>query len=129
MSGERRQTTRQKSLLRGLVYLGNSPSAVSCLVRDVSDTGARLKFGGPVTTPDTLELHIPTKNQVLRARVQWREADEIGVSFVSETGVTGAPAGDGELAARVQRLEGEIAALKQMIKKLQRATGAITDAA
>jgi hypothetical protein len=129
MSGERRQALRQKSLLRGLVYFGNSPSAINCLVRDVSDTGARLKFGGPITAPDTLELHIPNKNQMLRAKVKWREVDEIGVAFVSETGVAGQPAGDDDLSLRVERLEAEIASLKQMIRRLQRAPGGMTDAA
>lgn len=127
MSDERRQATRQKSLLRGLAYLGNSPSAMNCLVRDISDTGARLKFGGPVTAPDTLDLHIPTKNQTLRCKVKWREADEIGVGFINEAGA--APASDDELSQRVARLEAEIATLKQMIKKLQRTAGGMTDAA
>ena len=128
MSGERRQSSRQKSLLRGLVYLGNSPSAVNCLVRDVSESGARLKFGGPVTMPDMLELHIPNKNQVLRAKVKWREADEVGISFVAESGVDSTPAGETDLAARVERLETEIAQLKLMIKRMARPTG-MTDAA
>lgn len=127
MSSERRQAQRQKSLLRGLVYFGNSPSALNCLVRDVSETGARLKFGGPITAPDTLELHIPNKNQIVRAKVKWREVDEIGVSFVIEAGVAGEPAGDGELAARVGRLEAEIAQLKLMLKRLTRP--GLTDAA
>lgn len=128
MSDERRQTTRQKSLLRGLAYLGNSPSAMNCLVRDVSDTGARLKFGGPINAPDTLDLHIPVRNQTLRCKVKWREVDEIGVGFITEAGTATAPGGEEDLAARVERLEGEIAQLKQMIKRLTR-SNAITDAA
>jgi hypothetical protein len=125
---ERRQASRQKSFLRGLVYLGNSPSAVSCLVRDVSDTGARLTFSGPIATTETLDLHIPVKGQTLRGKVKWREADEIGISFISDAGVE-AQSGSDELAARVERLEGEIIALKQMIKRLQKTTTSITDAA
>ncbi len=127
MSDERRQALRQKSLLRGLVYFGNSPSAMNCLVRDVSETGARLKFGGPITAPDNIELHIPTKNQVLRAKVKWREVDEIGISFTTESAA--AATTEENLAARVERLEGEIAQLKQMLKRLTRPSSAITDAA
>jgi hypothetical protein len=111
-----------------MVYLGNSPSALNCLVRDISDSGARLKFGGPVTAPDTLELHIPVKNQTLRCKVKWREVDEIGISFVSEAAAAAQPGND-ELTARVERLEGEIAALKQIIKKLHRTTTGVTNAA
>ena len=126
MSDDRRHALRQKSLLRGLVYFGNSPSAMNCLVRDLSETGARLKFDGPITAPDHLELHIPTKNQVLRVKVKWREVDEIGVSFAAEHAA--APS-DEDLAARVERLEGEIAQLKQMLKRLSRPASAVTDAA
>ncbi len=75
------------------------------------------------------ELHIPVKGQTLRGKVKWREADEIGIAFVSDAGVEAPPASDDELAIRVARLEGEIAALKQMVKRLQRATASITDAA
>ena len=126
---ERRQTSRQRSFLRGLVYLGNSPSAVSCLVRDMSETGARLTFASPIAAIDSIELHIPVKGQTLRGKVKWREADEIGIAFVSDAGVETPSAGDEELAVRVARLEGEIVALKQLVKRLQKATASITDAA
>jgi PilZ domain len=126
---ERRQASRQKSFLRGLVYPGNSPSAVSCLVRDLSDTGARLIFSAPIAATELLELHIPVKGQRLHGKVKWREGNEIGIAFVGENAVEAPPVGDGELAMRVVRLEGEIAALKQMIKRLQKATSNITDAA
>lgn len=128
MSDERRRATRQKSLLRGLVYLGNSPSAVNCLVRDVSETGARLKFAGPITVPDMLELHIPTKNQVLRGKVRWREPEEIGIAFLTENAVGGGSPSEADLAYRVERLEAEIAQLKQIVRRLSRQAN-ITDAA
>jgi len=126
---ERRQASRQKSFLRGLVYLGNSPSAVSCLVRDLSDTGARLTFSAPIAATEMLELYIPIKGQRLRGKVKWREADEIGIAFVSDAAVETPSVSGDELAVRVARLEGEIAALKQTIKRLQKATTSITDAA
>ena len=125
---ERRKASRQKSFLRGLVYLGNDPAAVDCLVRDISDTGARLTFSAPVAARETLELHIPVKGQMLRGKVKWRENNEIGIAFISDAGVGVQSASDDELEARVKRLEGEIVALKHMIKRLQRAAS-ITDAA
>ncbi|MBI3705099.1 MAG: PilZ domain-containing protein [Rhizobiales bacterium] len=126
---ERRQVSRQKSFLRGLVYLGNSPSAVNCLVRDMSDSGARLTFSAPIAASEMLELHIPVKGQRLRGKVIWREGEEIGIAFVSETVAESTPASEEALVMRVQRLEGEIASLKQLVKRLQKATASITDAA
>jgi hypothetical protein len=117
---EQRQAPRQKSFLRGFVYFGSSPSAVDCLVRDMSDTGARLKFSGGFPAADIIDLHIPIKGQSFCAKVQWREADEIGIAFVSSAASGNADPQDGELSGRVARLEAEIAALKQMIKRLQK---------
>ena len=71
-----------KSYLRGFVYFGKTGSAVECVVRDISDTGATLKFSGATKVDDIIELHIPIKGRVHRAEVLWREADEIGVGFV-----------------------------------------------
>ena len=70
---ERRQSTRQKSFLRGCVYFNNRRSATDCLIRDISPTGARLIFSDTVSIPDLVELYIPQKEQSLRARVQWRD--------------------------------------------------------
>jgi len=71
-----------KSYLRGFVYFGRAGSTVECVVHDISDSGARLKFLGAPPTVDTIELHIPIKGRVYRANVLWRAADEIGVNFV-----------------------------------------------
>lgn len=126
---ETRQASRQKSFLRGFVYFGNSPSAVECLVRDISNTGARLKFPGSFPTADIIDLHIPVKGQTLRGKVQWRQADEIGIAFVSASASGDADPRDGELSDRVARLEAEITELKQLIKRLQKNTGSTTAAA
>src|SRR5687767_5495608 len=115
---ERRKSARQKSFLRGCIYFNNRRSAVDCLVRDISGAGARLIFSDAITTPDVIELYIPQKEQTLRAHVHWRHGPEVGVAFPK--GADGEqPAEGGDLAARVQRLESEIAALKKMLKKLK----------
>jgi hypothetical protein len=124
---EKRRASRQKSYLRGLVYFGNSPSAIDCLVRDFSEAGARLKFSGTVASTDTLELHIPVKGQTFNAKVIWWDGDEIGITLITDGDV--ASAGDEELSVRVGRLEGEIAALKQLIKRLQKTPKIDMDAA
>jgi hypothetical protein len=79
-----------------------------------------LKFSGGFSAADIIDLHIPIKGQTLRAKVQWREANEIGIAFVSSSASGDAEPHDGKLSARVARLEAEIAALKQMIKRLQK---------
>jgi hypothetical protein len=128
-SDGKRQAPRQKSFFRGFAYFGSNPSAVDCLVRDISDTGARLKFSAPPPATDVLDLHIPIKGQTHRARVQWRQADEIGIVFETAAAASAAKSDGGELSGRLDRLEGEIAALKQLVKRLQKNSAAKTGAA
>jgi hypothetical protein len=78
---ERRAVSRQKSFLQGRIYFNNRRTSVDCLIREVSEHGARLKFASATVTPDVMELHIPAKEESYRAKVIWRNADEIGVTF------------------------------------------------
>ena len=117
-STERRRIARQKSFLRGMVYFNNRRSVADCLIRDISPFGARLIFSDTVTTPDTLDLYIPQKEQTLRAHVIWRIGHDVGVAFPQA--VQGAPAAQsGDLAERVVKLEAEISAIKRVLKKLK----------
>jgi hypothetical protein len=115
---ERRRIARQKSFLRGMVYFNNRRSVADCLIRDISPYGARLIFSDTVTTPDTLDLYIPQKEQTLRAHVIWRIGHDIGVAFPQAT-QTEPAAPSGELAERVVKLEAEIASIKRVLKKLK----------
>ena len=46
---ERRLSARKKSFLQGRVYYNSRRSSVDCLVRDISDEGAKLVFGEPMS--------------------------------------------------------------------------------
>jgi hypothetical protein len=115
--GERRQAGRRKSFLRGLVYFDNKHGALSCLVRDLSDKGARIIFSENVTVPETFDLHILQKNQTLRARVSWRRGDEIGLDFPAK--VAAAKPRAAALVKRVTELEGEVASLRKVLKEMK----------
>jgi hypothetical protein len=118
---ERRTSARQKSFLRGCIYFNNRRSTLDCLIRDISSTGARLIFSDAVTVPDVVEIYIPQKEQTLRAQVQWRHGDEVGVAFGNAAQESGThQASDiGDLAERVLKLEAEIAAMRKLLKRLK----------
>lgn len=127
--GERRRSLRQKSFLRGCVYFNKRRGALDCLIRDISSEGARIIFSEAVSVPDVVDLYIPQKEQTVRARVQWRHGDEIGLAFPDAMGATdGASA---ELTQRVAQLESEIASLRRALKRLKNevAVGDDADAA
>ena len=125
---ERRRVARQKSFLRGMVYFNDRRSVLDCLVRDISPYGARLIFSDAVGTPDVLDLHIPQKEQTLRAHVIWRHGREVGVAFAEILEVDPRAEG-GDLADRVAKLEAEVTALKRLLKKLKADAGPDADVA
>lgn len=125
---ERRRVARQKSFLQGRLFFNNRRTSVDCVIRDFSDLGARLKFSGAVATPEVVELHIPNKDETYRARVQWRNGDEMGVSFdnagVAPEVAPQAASGAGppaDWAARIHKLEHDVLVLQRKFNELQAA--------
>ncbi len=50
--------TRQRTFLRGTLYYDNRRASIECIVRDMSESGARVTFDYPVTVPDSVKtLH------------------------------------------------------------------------
>ncbi len=117
--GERRNSRRLKSFLRGFVYFDKRRGAMSCLVRDLSGQGARIIFSEAVTIPDMINLHIPQKSQTLRARVTWRRGDEIGLGFSAANPAADPLPDSNELMKRVAQLESKIAALRRVLNRMK----------
>ena len=68
MEEEPKIAVRQRTFLKGTLYYDSRRASIECVIRDLSDSGARLAFEHPVTVPDIVELYIPSKQQTLRAR-------------------------------------------------------------
>ena len=119
MDEEPEVAIRQRTFLKGTLYYDNRRGSIDCVIRDISDSGARLTFEHPVVVPDNVELFIPHKRVALRARVQRRVPKEIGIAFEIERSAEPRRASDVELQKRVETLELEIAALKRLVSKLK----------
>ncbi|MGC1779867.1 MAG: PilZ domain-containing protein [Xanthobacteraceae bacterium] len=117
--GERRGSRRSKSFLRGFVYVSRKRGALACLIRDLSEKGARIIFSDTVTLPEMVDLYIPQREQTLRARVQWRRGDEIGLAFVVAGRAPDAAPSAAEVVQRVAMLEAEITSLRTLLKRLK----------
>jgi len=78
---EKRKTTRRRILKGGLIVFNARRSTLSCTVRDVSDTGARLRVAKDAAVPNCFDLLIETDGFEAPCTVAWRRGDEIGVSF------------------------------------------------
>jgi hypothetical protein len=117
---ERRYATRQKSFLRGCIYFNNRRTVIDCLIRDLSEHGARLRFSDSISIPDSFELHIPQKNQTLRVAARWRHGMDVGVAFAEGTPAkTDTPPDLAALINRVQQLESEVAGLRRSLRRLK----------
>jgi two-component system cell cycle response regulator len=82
---ERRNTRRQRVLKDGhIVPLDNTQSIVNCTIRDVSDTGARLKCGDQLSVPRQFLLRIGHEAIMRPTRVVWRRGNEVGITFTGE---------------------------------------------
>ena len=121
---ERRALVRHKTLIEGRIYFNNRMTSMDCIVRDVTEKGARLQVSESVALPDAFEIYLPNKDEHFRAQAQWRKGDQLGVSWTpdsafrhkSESSVHAEQA----LADRVARLERELVALQRRLDSLQR---------
>jgi len=113
---EQRRGTRHKSFLRGCIYFNNRRASVECHIRDISQHGARILISAAVNIPDVIELYIPQSELTQRARVEWREREEIGVAFIDATPTPSLVPQPNEFAHRIGQLETEITSLRAALK-------------
>jgi hypothetical protein len=118
---DRRNYPRHRTFLQGRVYYNNRRSTADCIIRELTDDGARLSFTDPVTLPHAFELHIPNRDQTYRVETVWNHGEEVGVTFGKhEAPLAPAMGGqDASLSERVEKLEKELAALRRRISEIE----------
>jgi hypothetical protein len=55
--------------------------ATNCVVRDLSDSGAKLGVSSKVKLPAEFDLWFVRRRLKLRVRVRWRDGEYVGVAF------------------------------------------------
>ena len=78
MEDDNRSTPRHKVLKAATISFGGG--AISCTVRNLSDSGASLEVASPIGIPDSVVLELEGGGR--RCRVVWRKEKRIGVRFV-----------------------------------------------
>ena len=79
MNPERRNAHRRRTLKEGRVIFDGS--ATDCVIRDLSNGGARLRFSSAFEAPSALELLIVNPGIRIRASAAWQRGNDVGVSF------------------------------------------------
>jgi two-component system cell cycle response regulator len=80
----RRGAARRRVLKPGKIMRVDNQSLVDCQMRDVSDTGARLRCADQASVPKEFYLIFPADGMKCLARVMWRRGDELGIHFIGE---------------------------------------------
>lgn len=113
---EQRSQPRTRSLLRGRIEFNQRKTTVECVVREVSESGARLAVSEAVTLPSEFELYVPFKDQRFQVQARWRRADLVGVQFLLHAASLGSRP---QTAEALQRLEEQNKILMRQIAELQ----------
>ena len=112
---ERREEHRDRTYLGSEVALTERRATIDCLVRNLSQNGAKLSFTEPVKVRGEFALTIHQKGVSRRARVVWQREKEAGIAFVaSAPGIVVSI----ETARRLKRLETEVDALARRVAAL-----------
>ena len=80
MGEEHRTSVRRRTLKEGKVILSDS-TVMDCRIRDLSEGGARLEFGGLTNLPKEFRLLIVSSNTVVPAAIAWQRGQNVGVFF------------------------------------------------
>ena len=81
MTDERRATIRHRVLKGGHVVVNDGFSTFNCTIRNLSDTGARLRVASVIGIPDQFEL-VLDDGRSFGCTVAWRQETELGVQFI-----------------------------------------------
>jgi PilZ domain len=79
---QRRAAKRQRVLKAGKIVLDNLTS-IACTIRDVSETGAKVRVDESNAVPHKFRLVILADNTIRDAQIAWKRDGEIGVNFTS----------------------------------------------
>ncbi len=77
---DKRQGPRLRSLKGGRILIGKTES-IDCVVRDLSDSGARLRFPAMIGVPESFDLALTADHIRIPARKAWRRGNEVGIRF------------------------------------------------
>jgi hypothetical protein len=112
---ERRKDVRDKVLFGGVASLEDGKTK-DCVVRNLSEHGARLEFKDGTRLPtDKVTLAIARKGRSFLAKIIWLRDNIVGVAF-SDPPMDGMPQSD--LAERLRKSEKKKRQLQRKIKEL-----------
>ena len=82
MGAELRKSVRRRFSQYAMLYSVTGTAVCNCIIRDISDGGAKLAVAAAAKAPDELVLVLSRAGTIRRkCRVVWRSETHIGVAF------------------------------------------------
>jgi PilZ domain len=81
---ERRTFPRSRAYIGAKIAYNNRCCTMDCLVRNMSQDGARLIFACTATIPTKFDIVIRREGRHRPARVIWREETAVGVQYLDQ---------------------------------------------
>jgi hypothetical protein len=111
---DRRRSARDEVIYGGVAEIDDDGATRDCVVRDISDQGARIEFSTAVKLhKEQMSVAIARKGRSFLARVVWWRDNFVGVAFSSESEL---PISD--LDERLRQSEQKKRQLQRRIKEL-----------
>jgi hypothetical protein len=111
---DRRRNLRDKVLYGGVAELGNRGTTMDCVVRNISEQGACVKFDSATKLPEQINLTVARKGRSFLSHLIRRQANKVGLAF--RMMASDAPVSD--LDERLRRSEIKKRQLQRRIKEL-----------
>lgn len=78
---ERRKSGRSRVLKGAKLVLGQA-SIIDCVVRNLTNSGARIQIANTVDLPQDFEMTFDGGHSIRQCRLVWRSVTETGVEFI-----------------------------------------------
>lgn len=123
MTSEQRHDVRKRTFLKGRILFNKGAASMDCLIRDLSEAGARLELSETSTLPEVFDLYIAQKEETFRATLRWRRDNSVGIAFADQRKPVAPPeaavplpdASINLLLRRIAELESENATLRSLL--------------
>jgi len=77
---------RRRALKGGILSYQNHFLSIDCVVRNLSQSGAKLAIETDAIVPNKFDLSIPVDGTRVECLVRWRIDNQLGVRFVGQVG-------------------------------------------
>ena len=81
MVSNRRLARRFRALKGARAIVTYSGAGIDCVIRDLSDSGARIRFPDPVPVDAAFELYLKAENKRVPIKIAWQRGSNVGVEF------------------------------------------------